>query len=426
MKKFSTTLILPFFLFALFFTSCDEEKVESPSNQENHALYDLLQEWYLWYDQLPEVDPAEYNNPGELLEDVRYENDYWSYITTIEEFESYYQEGAFIGYGFGFSTDTAGNQRILYTYENSPLASEGVERGWIIERVDGEQITSREQLSELLGPSEAGLSNEFLLISPEGDSVEQTFTKQEMTINTVIHSSVIEHGGHLTGYMVLNGFIEKTTGEVYQVFQDFAQQNIDQLVIDLRYNGGGMLNKANEIADYIIGDEHIGDIFIQILHNDKKTDQNSYSYFQQDSLELNTNFPALYFITSGASASASEALINGMKPYKDVYLIGDQTYGKPVGMYAFYDNQGYYAYVPVCFRVANANEESDYFQGIPVDVEAMDDMAVPFGSPEEDRLQQALHHIETGTFLIQKQRFHTPDPVFESSYRRELVKTIKE
>jgi len=401
--------------------SCEEEKVESKEKKAAKGFYELMQEWYLWYDQMPEIDINDYSTPQSVLEEVRYKKDYWSYITTVEQFEQYYEEGAYIGYGFGFNKDGQGNFRITFTYEQSPLRQAGVKRSWIIDKVDGTNITSSEQLNELLGPSEVGVSNEFMLHSESGDTVHQTFTKEEITRNTVIHSSIIDHASGKTGYLVLNSFIEKTSGELYEVFQKFSGQDINALVIDLRYNGGGMLSRANELADYLIEDNYIGENFVHIMHNDKKREEDNYHTFKQDSLSLNWNIPKVYFITTGATASASEALINGLKPFTEVFLIGQQTYGKPVGMYVFTDNKKYYAFVPVSFRIANDDGTADYYEGIPVDVQETDDVTHKFGDPDEKCLKQAMYHIENGTFLRTKAPVEQQKMVPGPAYRNETI-----
>ena len=142
------------------------------------------------------------------------------------------------------------------------------------------------------------------------------------------------------------------------------------------------------------------------MHNDKNAAENDVEYtFKEDSLSLSLGLDRAYFITTQATASASEALINGLKPYMDVYSIGGQTYGKPVGMYAFTDNDDEFVFLPVCFRVANANGNSDYYDGLPVDVEAEDDIREPFGSFQEQSLHQALYHIRNGSFDMTKAGF---------------------
>jgi C-terminal peptidase prc len=422
MKSAKWVIILFGIIGCSLLVSCEEEKIKSPEQNAASSFYELMQSWYLWYDEMPEIDPSEYDSPEEVLETVRYKKDSWSYITTVEEFEKYYKEGAFTGFGFGYNTDTEGNVRITFTFEESPLREAGVKRSWIIKKIDGQNITSKEQINEILGPTDAGQTNEFTLLSPSGKTLQETFTSKEMTRNTVLHNSVIDTSFGKTGYLVLNSFIEKTSGEIYEAFKNFSKQNIDNIIIDLRYNGGGILNKANELADYIIDDGNIGEIFAKIMHNDKKQNQNYFHRFKQDSLSLNMSFPSVYFITTRSTASASEALINGLKPYMDVYLIGNKTYGKPVGMYGFHDNKDYYAFIPVCFRIANANDVADYYEGIEVDVQERDDITHAFGNPEEACLKQALNHINNGSFIQTKKIPDSEEPILGPAYRREMIK----
>ena len=426
MKLFNKTSIFVFagiLLFAIIQTGCEEEKVEpddtQQSNELNEPFYNLMKEWYLWYDQIPDIDPDNFNSPSDILEDIRVEKDQWSYITTVEQFEQYYQDGAYIGYGYGQKWDASDNLRITFVFEDSPLQEKGIERGWIIKKINDVTIDPTVDLNNILGAGEAGVKNKFLMESPGGEVVDTTFAKKEISMNTILHSSVVEHNGNKTGYIVINSFIEKTSDELFNAFQKISSQDVSNIVIDLRYNGGGMLSKANETADYIIGDENIGRIFTQIMHNDKKEDKNNQYKFKQDSLSLSWSFSKVYFITTQATASASEALINGMEPFTDVQTIGQQSHGKPVGMYAFYDNEKQYAFLPVCFRVANANEESDYYNGMDLDVRATDDITVPFGNTTEDCLEQALYHIENGSYNTQKS-------VSRSVHNKVQYKSIKD
>jgi C-terminal processing protease CtpA/Prc len=422
-NKRNIFILLSFLFIGLISPGCEEEKVEPPEEKNstdiNEAFYNLMKEWYLWYDQIPDIDPGNYDNPDAILNEIKVDKDRWSYITTVEQFEQYYQEGAYIGYGYGQKWDKDNNLRITFVFDDSPLKKKNIHRGWIIREINGTKINPSVDLSSILGADEVGVSNNFLLESPEGNTVDTSFAKEKISMNTVLHSSVIEHNGNKTGYLVINSFIEKTSDELYEAFSKFSSQNISNIVIDLRYNGGGMLSKARETADYVIGNENLGKIFTQIMHNDKKEDENNQYKFKEDSLKLSWNFPALYFITTQGTASASEALINGMEPFNTVHIIGQNSHGKPVGMYAFYDNQEKYAFLPVCFRVANANEESDYYTGLGVDMEATDDITVPFGSNEEDCLYQALYHIENGSFDRKKS-------VFRSPYNKVEYRSIKD
>jgi C-terminal processing protease CtpA/Prc len=416
-------MVLGLLLLLIALPGCEEridpEEGKTMYDEANKPFYNLMKEWYLWYDEMPEIDPTNFKDPGKILDSLRVPKDRWSYITTVEEFEQYYEQGAYIGYGYGQKWDEQNNLRISFVFDDSPLKAKNIKRGWIIREINGTSINPNVNVTSLMGPAETGVENDFLLESPSGEIVDTTFAKEEISVNTVLHSSIIDTNGSRIGYLVLNSFIEKTSDELYQAFQELTRQNIDDIIIDLRYNGGGMLSKAKETADYVIGQGDIGSIFAQLLHNDKKEDMNTYHKFEEDSLSLALNLSRIYFITTQATASASEALINGLKPFMDVYLVGTDTHGKPVGMYAFYDNQRHYAFLPVCFRVANANEESDYYTGLPADAEVADDLSERFGSSEEDCLEQALFHIENGYFLTTKS-------VKTSSYNKVEYKSLKD
>lgn len=408
MRQFKSSLfILSVLLIPGFFIiGCEEEKVMPDDSQRydeaNEPFYNLMKEWYLWNDELPDINPKDYKTPMEVLEAIKYEKDRWSYITTVEKFEQFYEEGAYIGYGYGQKWDTEDNLRISFVYEDSPLTKADITRGWIIRKINGTTIEPSVDLNKILGEQESGVENDFLLESPAGDTVDTTFAKKEIQINSILHKETIQHDGNNTGYVVIKDFIQKTSDELYEVFNEFANNNIQDIIIDLRYNGGGMLNMAKETADYVIQDKYIGDVFAKISHNENKSNENYEYTFSQNKLGQDFGFKKIYFITTRQTASASEALINGLKPYPEIHIIGDNTYGKPVGMYAFYESNERYAFVPVCFRITNAEGEADYYEGLSVDIETADYLPAEFGDSEEKSLQQALHHIENGTFSVKK------------------------
>ncbi|MFP4046333.1 MAG: S41 family peptidase [Bacteroidales bacterium] len=405
-SKNSPFILIVLFISVIFITGCEEEIVMPDDSQRydqaNEPFYNLMKEWYLWNDELPDINPKDYKTPMEVLDAIKNEKDRWSYITTVEKFEQFYEAGAYIGYGYGQKWDTEDNLRISFVFEDSPLNKADITRGWIIREINGTTIDPSVDLNKISGPQETGVENDFLFESPAGDTIDTTFAKNEIKINSILHKETIQHNGNKTGYVVIKEFIQKTSDELYDVFNEFANNNIQNIIIDLRYNGGGMLSKAKETADYIIQDKYIGEVFAKILHNENKSNENYEHTFSQDTLSLDFGFNKIYFITTRQTASASEALINGMKPYQEVYTIGDHTYGKPVGMYAFYENNERYAFVPVCFRITNAEGEADYYDGLGVDIETADYLPAEFGDSEENSLQQALYHIENGTFSTKK------------------------
>lgn len=392
-------------LIAGLVVSCEEEKVE-PTNggnnndsQFNEPFYNLMNEWYYWYQEIPDIDPGNYDNPQEVLQAIRYSEDRWSYITSYDAFQQYYQEGRYIGYGFGSKWDDTDTLRLTFVFDDSPLTDEGVGRGWAITKVNGSGISPDQNINELLGANEVGVTNSFEFKSPSGDIVSGSFEKEDITMNTVMSDTVLTHSNKKVGYFMLKSFIETTPAELTDAFREFGNQNIDELVIDLRYNGGGTLSASRFLADFVIDDQYVGEDYVRISHNDKKAPSEDRTHvFEEDSLNLSLGLNRVYFITTQASASASEALINGLEPWMDVYLVGQDTYGKPVGMYAFSDNNKEYAFVPVCFSLENANGNANYFDGLPVDAAAADGVRYAFGDKQEASLNQVLYHISNGSF----------------------------
>ncbi|MFP4024054.1 MAG: S41 family peptidase [Thiohalospira sp.] len=390
-------------LAGIFFYSCEKEKVY-PEYENTQEFYSLMDDWYLWNDSIPDINPDNYTNPYDLLEAMRYElRDRWSYITTQEAFKQYYDEGTFVGYGFGYAPDKEGNIRITFLFDDSDLAAEGINRGWMIKEINGVQVDQNSDLTELLGADEIGVSNQFLLESPTGEVVTQSFSKKLITMNTILYRTVIDAGTKKAGYLVYKSFINPSIEELDEAFNYFNTENIDELIIDLRYNGGGSMNVAMYLTGLFIPDELNNQVFLKYVHNKSKTVEN-YSYtLEQENNSVRVD--KVYFITSKGSASASEAIINGLKPYMDVYLVGDDTYGKPVGMYSFFSEASDLAYVPITFKILNADDEGDYYKGLHVNSYADDDVTKVFGDISEASLNEVLYHIENGSFSSKKSAF---------------------
>ena len=386
---------------ALIFNGCEKEKI-FPFSYDNttEELYSILSSNYYWIDSIGDADPNYYANPDELLEAMRYTpRDKWSYITTKEEDDQYYEEGTFVGYGFGYAPDENGKIRITYLYADSDMAALGIKRGWIINKINGNAIDENSNINSLLGSSQVGVSNTFEFESPSGEIITKSISKKLVSINTVIYKNVFVTGSKKVGYFVFESFIGPSEEELNIAFNFFKSQNVNELVIDLRYNGGGMIDIVEHLAGYIIPDNINNKKFLTYKHNAQNSDINESIYFQQhpNSLRLNK----VYFIAGKGSASASEAIINGLDPYIEVFIVGDDTYGKPVGMYSFNSRISDLVYVPICFSLVNANNYGDYFNGLTADSYVTDDVLHDFGS-EEAVFAEAMHHITYGSFSSTK------------------------
>jgi len=389
MNKFKFLFLTPIIVLALL--SCEKE--EDYEVNVNKELYSIMKEYYLWYNQMPAVNPDDFSSPVELMDALRVNPpDKWSYVTTRTELEAYYNQGAYVGFGFGSGFNIYGELYLSFVFNNSPLYAQGINRGWQIISIDG-QTPTPENYSSLIGPSEAGVSKTFVFKSPAGTTHEYTFTKAAISMNTVLMDTVYTFDAKKIGYFVLESFISTTKDELTSVFADFKSKGVSELIVDLRYNGGGQVSTSAYLANLIGGSVAFGNIYTKSYHNDKLSRENSYITFntENNSLQLNK----VTFITTQGSASASELLINGLKPFLDVTLVGEKTHGKPVGMYTFTFNDPSidWAFVPICFTMRNANNEGDYYDGIPVNINAADDITLPFGDVNEASLNAALLNI---------------------------------
>ncbi|MFW5757048.1 MAG: S41 family peptidase [Bacteroidota bacterium] len=395
--SFLAILFMAFASLSIMLSSCNknDDTEPDPTLRDNQAFYDHMKDWYYWNNEIPDIELSDYESIMEVLEAIRYTPlDRWSYITDLDSFLAYLQESRFVGHGLSFSYDAQGDLRVNFVYKTTNLYENGVRRSWIIREINGKTITPDTNVNQLLGNDAEGVTNDFVFEDREGNLVEITDMKQEIIMNTVLHHEIISLDDLNIGYIVLQGFTEPTEEELKTVFSEFAQQDIDELILDLRYNGGGATAIANTLASMTGGDAVQEQIFAKYVFNENKAEENNKDEpFNEVETMLNLN--RLITITTGRTASASEMIINGLKPFLPITIVGNNTHGKPVGMLSFsFDDL---AIVTINFRIDNANGEGEYFDGLPADILAEDDLTREFGDLEEASLKQALEFIQTGT-----------------------------
>jgi len=361
---------------------------------QNEFVYRVMNDTYFWYDNVPLVDPLQFDSPEDLLENILYSDlDRWSYIADQDDYYTYYEEGQYIGFGFSLIIDTGADARIRYVFEGSPADLNGMERGDRVLAVNGktiEEIEAADEWDTIFGEDEVGVDVNLLLEKSDTSQINITLEKEWVSINTILYHGVFEKNGVKVGYMVFNSFLMTSLNELTTVFTLFKNEGVTELVLDLRYNGGGRTVVAKYLADLIGGKNTEGNIFQKFVHNENHPDWNSSVRFSSYSISLDLD--RIVVIATGSTASASEVVINGLSPFIDVVIIGDTTSGKPVGMYGHDFCDKHISLIE--FKVANADDESDYFNGIPPDCIAEDDVTKQFGDVSEDSLEEALHYIE--------------------------------
>jgi len=400
MKKIQLLLIV----IVLGFSSCKKEPVnnEVTPEQARDTLYFIMKQCYYWYDLMPSVNRTNYSDPYELLEAMRYkELDKWSFVADYQDFLDE-MKGTFVGHGFRIGLDEDNKARIALIFENAPLFSQNVRRGWIVKQINDVDVApillsgNSAAYSDLIGPSTIGHLNKFLFEKPDGSTVTITTAKSTFTLNTVILADTIHlKNGKIAGHLVFESFIEPSKAELASAFEYFKENNATELILDLRYNSGGYLDVAQDLASYITGNGFTSTAFASLSYNDKC--QYADTTFNFTTTLHPMNLSKVVFITTRLTASASEAVINGIAPLIDYVSIGDATNGKPTGMNGWPCGQKYFFW-PVTFKIVNSEGTGDYFDGLYPDKLAIDDIAHDFDDRKEKCLSEAILYLETGTF----------------------------
>lgn len=298
---------------------------------------------------------------------------------------------------------------------NTSADEQGVERGMIFTRVDGQQLTDA-NYNTLLGQNTFTIS----LASLEGGQITPldqtiTLTKREYVKNPVIVKKVIEIEGKNIGYLYYDSFTADFDKQLNDAFGEFKAAGVSDLVLDLRYNGGGSVRTATDLASMITG-QFAGEIFMQEEWNEKY--QNYFENEQPERLinRFNTtiktgelinslNLDRVFVLTTLRSASASELVINGLIPYIDVIQIGETTTGKFQASVTLYDSPNFgrenvntthtYAIQPLVLKSVNSAGVSDYINGLVPDYELEEDLTNlgQLGDVEEPYLKLALDVI---------------------------------
>ena len=385
-------------------------------------VYDAMQKFYLWSKEVPNLNPNYLVDEYDVLNETKYEIlDRWSFIISFEEYNTAFVESKNENFGFYLSSHADG-YFLGMTLGGSPARAAGLRRGDQIISINGKDPAT--MLDTDISKEIAKQSLELEYVRSGGTPQTVQLAKTEYVENPVTQDTVLNHAGKKVAYFQYSSFLSSSYDPLKDVFDSFYKQGADELVIDLRYNSGGLVDIVWLIAEYImdvpgdsvLGGEFIVNDFLTAVTNPE--DNRFYYYPNPNSLKLDR----VFFLVSKYSASASELLINSLEPYIDVHLIGSRTHGKPTGMASLeYDKD--FVLFPIMFKTANAEGFSDYFDGLPVDVQEIDDVRFPFGSKEEPMLAHALKFVESGSFSATLNKTSSEnDAIFLNSLRKEWMK----
>ena len=404
-------------------------------------IWESLNELYLWQaevddlsDNIKPVGSSAYNQlistnqePEAFFESLKHPDDRHSRITSnFEDLENSIK-GIDASNGVEFILFPSGTGNgvlgiVTHILENSDAFSKDIKRGDIFMGVNGELLSFNNFYGLLYGDQISYTLNMANKIgsgfSLNGKNID-LIKEDNFQTNPIQVNKVIKMGGKKIAYLMYTQFSQGFDQELNSVFSEFKSEGVDELILDLRYNRGGLTKTALYLSGMITG-QFTGQIFSQKIWNKKVTDyyesidrtdwmKDLFVSEMDDKTVINSlNLNRVYIITSSNSASASEMLINGLSPFINVIQLGEATYGKNVGglavVYDYIDNTNRtinpdhsYAISPITFRVANSEGFSDYANGLnPSDgfelTEDLLNMGV-LGDSNEPLLALALNDI---------------------------------
>lgn len=367
--------------------TCDQKR-------QNRRFYRVVERWYLWNDSIPDIDPQSYDSSQAMIDAIRYEEDgqvvdRWSYVGDLEALDRYFEESERFGFGYFLLYDAKDELRVAYTDPNGPADDAGVVRGDTILEISGEDIETirRENLwDDVLGPDEEGFVVPFTIRDRQGEVSEVEIRKGTVSFQTVPVSKVIEQDGARVGYVYFGAFVQKSVDELDQAFTSLKDEMIDSLVVDVRYNGGGLVSTAQYLASIIAPHEFEDELFLEFSYNrDRESNDSAVKLTREDA---SVQVRDVVFITGAGTASASESVIMGLDSYINVTQVGERTVGKPVAANSWDSCEESLNLITA--RLTYAQGPGEYYRGLEPDCAATDDLDRQLGDPEEKRLAAAL------------------------------------
>jgi C-terminal processing protease CtpA/Prc len=407
---------------AVLFTACKKDKSADaapppPPNPPTTSLADKIKDTtllfsrdiYLWYNQIPSTFNARaHSDPDAIMTALRQYSiepgfsgpvDKWSFAAKQQEWDNV-SSGIAGDFGLGVFFNDANDLRVKSVERASPAGKAGVRRGWQIVKINNNTNVSTGNIDFIVTSVFNSTNTTFTFKKPDGSTVDMSLTAASYQEHPVYFDSVYNTTAGKLGYLVFNSFLGDTT-EIYnefnRVFTKFAQAGVNELAIDLRYNGGGYVSVQEKLANYVVNSSANGNLMMKQQFNDKYAQFNESTNFSKLG---SLNPTRIFFIVSPSTASASELLINNVKPYMNVLILGrDKTYGKPVGFFPIPVGDWYI--FPVSFRTVNKNGEGSYFGGFPLDHKVADGLDKDWGSVQENSLASILKYLNVGSFRTQ-------------------------
>ena len=466
MKAYNPYTNLLFVAVALLFTvSCEKEPEPDPdpdpgiSNEIltiNNWIWEGLNDLYLWEEFIPNLDPDLQKNPEAFFYKLLYSADHDSWI--VDDYEALLArfEGVELATGISMSAGILQSNQVVGVVEfvspGSPAEDSGVVRGDVIVTIDGKYPT-RDDYFDLYYQNTATFgfgSWDGTRMVLNGKTAKLTAT--ELSQNPFVHREVIDYQGKKIGYFVYTSFTpgpnDEWLEEINTVLGEFQTAGVSEVIVDLRYNGGGymyvtaqmasILGPASAVANHsILASQVWNDGYTQYwkesdLDNDGQPDgdESGRLLIRLPDSDLNLNLSNLYFLTSPNTASASELLMVGLDPYMNVVQVGDTTYGKCYGSVTVDDwanpKRHNWAMQPIVLKYSNAIGYTDFVDGIPPDFYEVEDWPFfePFGSVDDPLLAEALTQITGVAPATKKSAFAKPGVKLLTQPRKQIPEQL--
>ncbi|MFQ6602398.1 S41 family peptidase [Flavobacterium sp. C3NV] len=442
--------VLLLFLLAYSLQSCeDQDDVAAPADlQVKDFIWKGLNQYYLWQADVPNLADDRFNNNQEALnsflrgysqpEDLfqallnkpiskfpkgqaidRFSWIVSDYTVLEQELQGTTKNNGVdlrLSYKPNSTTDLVGYVR--YIIPNSDASAKGIKRGDLFTAINGTQLTVSNYQSLLAGDSYTLNMADFNGTSFEPNGKTISLVKTTLDENPIFINKVITSGSHKIGYLMYNGFYANYDAQLNAAFAELKSQGITDLVLDLRYNGGGSIQTATRLASMITGQ------FTDKIFAKEKWNAKINAAFEIDNPEFlnnrfvdkvdgaaisSLNLSKVYILTTTGTASASELVINGLVPYISVVQIGETTVGKNVGSVTLYDSPTFgkanrnlnhkYAMQPLVLKIVNAADFGEYTDGLKPTYEQLEritNLGV-LGDTSEPLLSIAISQITGAT-----------------------------
>jgi hypothetical protein len=400
------TIVAGAFIIGITLVSCRKHHDVVSSEVKNDTAANYARDIYLWHNNIPaSFDAHNFPDPNAVMEGIRAYSeepgfnvpvDRWSFAVLRSQWDDL-STGVGGDFGMNVFFFTNDDLRVSYVEQEAPAGRAGIKRSWHIKQINGNANIDAASANDIVRAVYQSNTGTFLFGRPNKPDTTITLQASSYKVHPLLFDSVYNTGSGKTGYFVFNSFLGDTDeikSEFDRLFQKFSDAHVQDVVVDLRYNGGGYVSVQNELANYLVPAAGDHGVMLTEEFNDKYNSFNTTEVFAKKG---NLNLNRLFFIVSQNTASASELLINSLMPYVDVQLVGpSHTHGKPVGFYPIPVFDWYI--FPVSFRTVNKDGVGNYFNGLNLNYQVADGLDKDWGDEGEGCLSAVLHFIGNGSY----------------------------